>query len=108
MSRNNKQLAEKATAVFSDLNPVMGSVSQAMFTLTRSGVNPIIKAAGLDKPGLVFLLLTASVFDQPVTAATMRQRSPYSAPARYHDLFTTLTELDMMMGELDSICSSTR
>lgn len=94
-------MADEATAVFSDLEPVIGTVSQAMFTLTRSGVNPIIKAAGLDKPGLLFLLLTSSVFDQPVTAAIMRQRSPYSALARYTDSFAALTELGLMTGDAD-------
>ena len=95
----NQMTAEKATAVFSDLGTLTGSISQALFTLTRSGVNPVVEAGGIEKPGHANLLILSSVFDKPVTAEIMRKRSPYSALSRYHEGFTILTEKGLMTGD---------
>lgn len=96
MSSNNTISAEELTAVFSDLGPIIGSIAQAMPTLARPAIAPIIEAAGLDKPGLLFMLITTSVFSEPVTAEMLRQRSPYSALNRYNESFATLLEMGFM------------
>jgi len=91
--------ADKATAVFSDLGDVTGRISRAMFTLTRPGVDPVIEAANLEKPGLAYMLIMASVFDQPVTAELLGKRSPYSALSRYNKTFAALVDEGMMTGD---------
>jgi DNA-binding PadR family transcriptional regulator len=95
----NQMTAEKATAVFSDLRSLTGSISRALYTLTRSGVNLVVEAASIEKPGHANLLILSSVFDKPVTAEIMRKRSPYNALSYYHEGFTVLTEMDLMSGD---------
>jgi DNA-binding PadR family transcriptional regulator len=70
-----------------------GEVSRSVFAVTRDAVNPLVEKYGLDEPGLFFILLSAQRFEpEPVSAARLGARGPYTNPAQYDNLLAEVAE----------------
>ena len=86
--------ASLQAATLDQLWNLAGKVSQAIFSVTREAVNPLLEKHGLDQPGWFFALLsTLSLEPDPVSAARLGIRGPYTNPAQYDNLLTALAEV---------------
>ena len=87
---------------------LIGEVAQAIPKVSWSVVEPLVKQHNLEKPGLLFMLLSARRLEpDPVSAARLGIRSPYTNPAAYEDLLAELAGAGILAsrgdGEYDLI-----
>jgi ribosomal protein S19E (S16A) len=69
-------------------------VSQAMYTLTRSTVTPLMEKHGLDQLGFFYFLMAARSFEpDPLSVARLVIRGPYTNPAQYAKGLAELAEV---------------
>lgn len=77
-------------------------VSQGINRATRDVVTPLMEKHGLDRPGFVFILITARRFaPELVSAARLCVRGPYAGPAQYERLLAQVTEAGLMTPKAD-------
>jgi predicted transcriptional regulator len=74
-----------------------GEVAQAIPRASWSVVEPALEKHGLEKPGLVFMVLSARRFEpEPTSAARLGLRGPYSNPKAYEGFLAELTETGIL------------
>ncbi len=67
-------------AALTEVRALLGEVSQAIFTLTRSAADPVIDALDPERRGAVFMLMTAAGREpDALTVADLNRRTPYTA-----------------------------
>jgi Mn-dependent DtxR family transcriptional regulator len=81
------------TTTLAQLWTLAGETSQAIFAVTRDTVDPLLEKHGLNERGFAFTLLSAQSFEpEPVSAARLSIRSPYTNPAQYDSFLTKVAE----------------
>jgi DNA-binding HxlR family transcriptional regulator len=89
----NTSTAQRLTETYSDLYELSGKVSQGIYTLTRSAVNPAVAEVGLNRPGLYYNLYVAIALDPtPLTLEQARRRAPYTDDKIYEAQLQALVE----------------
>ena len=77
-------------------------LSGAIPAAVREVVAPLVKERGLDKPGFFYLLLSAQRFEpDPISAARMGIRDPYTNPEQYDNLLNGLAEAGFLAPQED-------
>jgi Helix-turn-helix family len=81
LRRLNQTLEEQGNLQIWEIMP---SVSTGIYKATREALAPVIADLGLDKPGMLFILMRAKQFDpRPVSASAIDQLNPYFKPVRH-------------------------
>ena len=82
---------------FAEMWPLCGEVSQAVFTVTRPVVNPIIDESGLTQPRVVHTLLIARAIEpDAISPERIWRRFPYGVLESWAQPFVTLTERKLL------------
>ncbi len=93
-------MTDQSFSTYADVWPLCGETSQAIFTLTRPVVNPMIEELGLR--GLLNTLLTARSYEpEPISPDRMYRRTPYASLASWEKPLPTLAERDLLAANGD-------
>lgn len=66
-------------AALTEVRALLGEISQAIFTLTRSAADPVIEAIDPERRGAVFMLMNAAGREpEALTVADLNRRTPYT------------------------------
>lgn len=94
---DNQTLTEAQIKLYAEVWPLVGNVSQAIYTATRSVIAPAIEAVDLARPGLFYLLLTAQTFEpDPISAEIICRRYPYAAPQIWDQRMVALVDKQLL------------
>jgi hypothetical protein len=87
---------------FTEMWPLCGEVSQAIFTATRSVVDPIVNETGLTQPGAVHTLLVARALEpEAVSPERIWRRYPYGTLERRAEPMAALAERQLLEAQGD-------
>ena len=98
----NEMAADIAIETRSDLWPLAGEISGAIFKLTRPVMDPLFTELELAERGLAFGLIQAAGFDpEPVSSAAIRRRFPYGAPSVWEEPLAQLAQKGLLSSDGD-------
>lgn len=90
-------MTNQAFTKFAAVWPLCGEVSQAIYTVTRPFVNPIVNETGLTQPRVVHTLLIARAIEpDAISAERIWRRYPYGTPASWVQPMVTLAERQLL------------
>ena len=90
-------MTNQAFTKFAEVWPLCGEVSQAIYTVTRPFVNPIVNESGLTQPRVVHTLLIARAIEpDAISAERIWRRYPYGTPASWVQPMVTLAERQLL------------
>jgi DNA-binding MarR family transcriptional regulator len=98
----NEMAADEAIKTRSDLWPLAGKASGAIFKVTRPVMDPLFEEMELKERGLAFGLIQAAGFDpEPLLSKAIRRRFPYSAASNWDEPLSVLAARGLLAGDGD-------
>lgn len=95
-------MPDQAFAKFVEVWPLCGEVSQAIYTATRSFVNPIINETGLTQPRVVHTLLLARAIEpDPLSPERIGRRFSYEVLLGWAQAMEILAERQLLEAQSD-------
>lgn len=97
-------MTNQAFTKFAEVWPLCGEVSQAIYTVTRPFVNPIVNETGLTQPRVVHTLLIARAIEpDAISAERIWRRYPYGTPASWVQPMVTLAERQLLEAQASGL-----
>ena len=95
-------MTDQPFSKFAEMWPLCGEVSQAVFTVTRPVVNPIIDESGLTQPRVVHTLLIARAIEpDAISPERIWRRFPYGALENWAQPLTISAERQLLKAQSD-------
>ena len=95
-------MIDQPIKTFAETWPLCGEASQAIFTVTRPFVNPIVDETGLTQPRVVnILLVTRAIEPEAITPERIWRRYPYGTLDSWARPMATLAERQLLVAQSD-------